>query len=276
MTIKDLHDKGLSGKLPEELYWVNRNQQGLYESGYVYTKEQVIEDLLFSDEDLKMLDENERVDGAFWGDDTYIVERVETYEELFNLMTWAGYDIENTWATGDLDQIEYPDFVDEQFQLVSNYVYEITGYTASYMAGSGSENPTFTKYVELMGIPADELQYNPTDEEIVRFNVAQALHDNPCLEVIDYLNIVRTSEVSFPTLPNGICFISTNLDGKEVGWVFKNKDALKEAWEVGIEVPANDDKINWLSIDGREKELVGDWTFEDLAKHLGIEAPMDL
>lgn len=79
-----------------------------------------------------------------------------------------------------------------------------------------------------------------------------------------------------------IRFKALNVDGKEIEYVYQNKDELEKIWrsdDIDMNVPANDDPIYDVEIDGKKDlseatfERIGTdsvW-FEDLLTYLGIE-----
>ena len=79
-----------------------------------------------------------------------------------------------------------------------------------------------------------------------------------------------------------IRFKALNVDGKEIEYVYQNKDELEKIWrsdDIDMNVPANDDPIYDVEIDGKKDlseatfDRIGTdsvW-FEDLLTYLGIE-----
>ena len=79
-----------------------------------------------------------------------------------------------------------------------------------------------------------------------------------------------------------IRFKALNVDGKEIEYVYQNKDELEKIWrsdDIDMNVPANDDPIYDVEIDGKKDlseatfERIGTvsvW-FDDLLTYLGIE-----
>ena len=82
-----------------------------------------------------------------------------------------------------------------------------------------------------------------------------------------------------------IRFKAINVDGKEIEYTYQNKDELERIWrsdDIEMYVPANDDPIYDVEIDGEEVYVgrkpdkderesdVAVW-FEDLLTYLGID-----
>ena len=277
---KDL--KGFDGSLLEPLYWVDRNEEGLYESGYLLNRALLEEDYKhFTDEDYALMDKGESVEGAFWGDDTFTVSRVFTYEEVFNKLTWQGFELTESYAaSGCGDELEYPDFVDKKYRYGEMFVYELTGYTCKETLG-GDYNPVFDLYSEVFALKPEDLEYQPTTEELITYEIGQIVHDeNQELTLYDYCKILHNhrvfdSKIHFAIIyPEDVQKWSDN--NRERGSVYEEEftfdtvDDLKAALEAGDELDA-EATLSWYSVP--DKEWYADKAgiqIKDMAKWYGI------
>ena len=149
---------------PLDLYWMNRDQQGLYESGYLLTAEQLRAEVQGGAWEYLTEHPTEEYVGKYRDDDTFIVKKVRSAEEIRELMTWKNFDPQESCASGEFDE-GWPIFVDKRYRL-DRYIYEFTGYT--YMTlPSGDENPTVKEWMERLGLTEEDLYYVPTEEEII-------------------------------------------------------------------------------------------------------------
>ena len=139
---------------PLDLYWMNRDQQGLYESGYLLTAEQLRAEVQGGAWEYLTEHPTEEYVGKYRDDDTFIVKKVRSAEEIRELMTWKNFDPQESCASGEFDE-GWPIFVDKRYRL-DRYIYEFTGYT--YMTlPSGDENPTVKEWMERLGLTEEDI-----------------------------------------------------------------------------------------------------------------------
>lgn len=168
-------------ELNERIFWMDRNQEGLYESGLPLTLDQLHEvfdnrDSFDVDRFLASGNTAEQYEGAFRDDDTFTIKEVGSHEELRDLMTWSKF---NPWedscaASMDID-FEYPDFVHEDLRKY-NYLHSMTGYTRDDLPYGLGDNPTYDKYMEELGIAEGEDEYHYSDEEQAVYDIQHALN----------------------------------------------------------------------------------------------------
>ena len=162
----------------ERLFWMNRNIQGLEEVGYLMTLDQLKSELgnekIGYNENLveTFLSGNtfEEMEGSFWGNDTYTIREVRE-EEVRALMTWNGYDHEESHASGSLDE-EYPEFVHPDL-ICGRYIYNFTGVTYEVLPVSGEQNPTIQKYMEKFGLTEKDLSAEVTDLDLAKGEISE-------------------------------------------------------------------------------------------------------
>lgn len=277
-TVPVCEIEGFNGELPDVVYWMDRNKQGLYEEGVLYSLEDLKDpDVLKACGDMtieeltKTLDDGEQVDGYFWGDDSFSLRRVNTYREVYDLLTWAGYDACSTYAASELDA-EYPSFVDPKYQL-SSKVYEISCGTSFYLAND-DYSIMCDKYAGLFGLKGEDLEYTPTKNETVGFYIqnelfpSNELNENFTFE--DYIRILKEQEV----VPE-FAFISINVDGQERYWTFDSVFQLETEWHSeNCDLPANDDYVIYFVKDGDADKGISKKTpitFEGLLEKIGID-----
>ncbi len=177
-------------KLDEKLYWLDRNEEGLYESGYLLTKEQLLAETDFTEHELKLLDEGQEVEGAYWGNDTFTVKQLNSLEEVRAALTWEGMTICDTYACVEMSE-EYPAFVADRFKLPV-CVYECTGYTADHLPKSSDPNPTFLKYCEVL--KPEKLAIEATDIDEASAEISQSVHSGD-LTVKEYTEILKSYNI---------------------------------------------------------------------------------
>lgn len=188
----------MEGILEERIFWMSRNDSGLYESGHPLTLEQLKSEFgsgeFFDINAFLSGDTKSKTEGAFSGSDTFYVWEVSSLDELRDLMTWKDFDPEESYASKELD-FEYPEFVHEDLRL-GRYIYEFTGYTRDDLPVSDCKNPTVEKYAEMFGLTGKEdwmssLAYEPTDKERAMKRIADILNDGFELTKEDYNEILE-------------------------------------------------------------------------------------
>lgn len=167
--------------LNERIFWVSRNQDGLYESGTPLTLDQLHMEFDKGDSfDVKAFlaqkDTTQPMEGEFSASDTFTVEEVISLEQLRHLMTWDEYDPweESYSATMDLD-FTYPDFVDEDLRKY-DYLNTLTGYTRSDLPRSCEHNPTYERYMKILEVPEKDDCYHYSQKEEAIFNIQHVLN----------------------------------------------------------------------------------------------------
>lgn len=188
--------------LPERIFWMNRNQQGLYESGCPMTLEQLKEEFAGDDSfDLDVFlsgDTFKEMEGEFRGDDTFTIMEVQSLRQLKALMTWEDFDFEESHASGAMDE-EYPDFVDESLRC-SRYIYELTGYTRNELPLTGGKNPTVEKYCALLWLEEKDLEAKVTDFDRAKKDIADVLHYGEELTPERYNEILNDNHLDYLTI----------------------------------------------------------------------------
>lgn len=171
----------LSKRLSEELFWMDRNKQGLYEEGYLLTKEQLLKETDFTEKDLLLFGKENLLDGAYSGDDTYTVEKLSSLSEVKTKLTWADFKYTESYAASELCQ-EYPDYVDEKYRI-GMVVYNATGTTAEYLPNSCDKNDTVFRYCSVLGLdPEKDIEYHYSEEELAIIAISYFLYNNELTE----------------------------------------------------------------------------------------------
>lgn len=182
--------------MEERLFWMNRNQQGLYESGFLLN----LDDLKAEFEDpstfdvnlfltLLETDPNTCLDGSYRGDDTFTVIEIHSMEELKSLLTWKDFDPFESHASGSFDEI-YPDFVNEDFRRC-RYVYNFTGYTANHLPTSGCCNSLYGKYMDIFNLSPMQMEYSPTYQDLATKDIQDIIRTNGTITVSEYNDILK-------------------------------------------------------------------------------------
>jgi hypothetical protein len=211
--------------LKERLFWMDFNNMGLDETGFLMTMEQLLSELPDvydnkngtwkkrrpSKEDIEeWLDSPEDIyvnnkfckgfTGEYRGNITFTVKEVESLEELRDLMTWKDFDYENGYTAVELDRV-YPDFVPDELRLSMCIYGETPGWTSTILPGSGDENPTVAKYMKELGLSRDELFHKYSDTELAAIEISQALQDNDLTKeefdgIVDSYNLSLHSDIN--------------------------------------------------------------------------------
>lgn len=184
-------------KLQERLFWMDLNDEGLDEIGYLMTMEQLLKELPevyeqgkkrpVTEEDIEAwLNEPEDIyvnnknckgfSGEYFANKTFTVKEIESPEELKDLMTWKDFDYENGYTAVCMDK-EYPDFVPEELQLSMCVYGDAPGWTSSHLPGSYDDNPTVEKYAKELELgDISGLRYDYSDLEKAKIDISVALH----------------------------------------------------------------------------------------------------
>lgn len=169
-------------RLEERIFWMYRDQQGLYESGMPLTLDQlknVFDGRESFDVEKFLASEDTTIpfEGGFRADDTFTIQEVGSPEELRHLMTWDEFDPWEDSCSSSMDlDFEYPDFVDEDLRRY-DYLKTLTGYTDSDLPYRLGNNPTYDKYMELLNIAERDDAYNYSDKECAIFEIQHILND---------------------------------------------------------------------------------------------------
>lgn len=182
----------------KNLFWMNRNKQGLEEIGYLLTMEQLKEEVPDAYEFFSKgcdLGGYGFADG-YRGDDTFLIQRVKSEKEVKDLLIWADFDMEESHATGGLDY-DYPAFVDEKYRL-GRRVYNITGYTDAVLPTSGCENPTVKKWMERLGLTEEQICFKPTIDDRIAAELSNILEDNGTIALDEYKGVLQRYGAEVP------------------------------------------------------------------------------
>lgn len=176
------------------LFWMNRNLRGLDEVGYLMTAQQLKEEAPEAYDAMMAGDED--YEGAYWGNDTFHVERIHSEKDIRSFMTWEGFDPQESHASGSLDY-DYPAFVDKRYRL-GRRVYAISGYTSVELPRSGAENPTVGKWMKRLGLSADDIAYKASTEDYVAMDLSNVLADGGTIELEEYKEVLSRYGVECP------------------------------------------------------------------------------
>lgn len=202
-------------RLKERLFWMDLNDGGIDEIGYLMTMEQLCKALPEKDsvsaeqmtpEDVdKLIAESK--DGMFEGNYhancSFIVQEVKDIEELVSLLTWEDYDFTKGATAVELDS-SYPDYVSEKFRLSACVYGEEPGWTSPNLPNSvallGMYNPTVERYAKELGLGMiSGLRHNYTDEERAAIEISQALHSG-CLSLEYFADTLETYAIKPPAI----------------------------------------------------------------------------
>ncbi len=179
--------------LPERIFWLNMNDQGLNELGYPMTEEQLLSEfpnkVFFDAKSFLSGNTFEESEGSFCGNNTFTVKEVKTRGELKSLMTWDMFDPQESHASGALNE-EYPDFVHPDLRC-SRYIYEFTGFTAEALPRSSDYNETVDRYCDMFRLDKESLSYMPTDHERAMKEISEPLYDRENLTEEYYEEILK-------------------------------------------------------------------------------------
>lgn len=224
------------------LFWLNRNSQGLEELGHPLTEKQLRE--LFEDNQLKGCfdvegffngDTFEESEGEVFSNETFTVREVKSLDEMKSLMTWEGFDPQESHASGNFDE-EYPVFVDEKYRL-SRYIYAFTGRTCSTLPFYAVTNPTYDFLVSELDLLKSETKYHPSEDELIAKEIADEIIRTGTISEEQYLKILKAHNVelerkcilvtAYPyAVQTGHIFIPNNLNaGEDI------KEYLQDNWD---------------------------------------------
>lgn len=194
------------------LYWMNRNQSGLYESGYLLTEKQLLKYTDFSKEDIERMqtalqqakEKNEPVvefEGSYDSNDTYTIEPVyaDDYDHIKNLLTWNEFHPYESHACVEMNE-EYPDYVPEDLRLPV-CVYECTGETSLSFPGTNHKNSTVIDYMEILHLSQEQLRYPYDDLDNMKAEISRQVHIGS-LTKADFMVILEDYEYDETFLNN--------------------------------------------------------------------------
>lgn len=186
--------------MKERLFWMNRNQQGLYESGFLLN----LDTLRSEFEDPEVFDVNRflallRVDptacldGSYRGDDTFTITEIHDLGELKDLLTWKDFDPFESHASGSFDE-KYPDFVDKDLREY-RYAYDFTGYTANHLPTSGYPNLLYEEYRNFFRLSYNQMEYIPTPQDEATKEIQDKIRENGTITFSEYKDILQAHNI---------------------------------------------------------------------------------
>lgn len=230
----------------KNLFWMNRNLRGLDEIGYLLTGEQLMVEAPEAYE--AMMRGEEDYEGAYWGDDTYHIERIRSEKDVRSFMTWVGFEPQESHASGCLDY-DYPAFVDEKYRL-SRRVYEMTGYTAEILPKSETANPTVEIWMKRLGLNHNDISYKATKDDYIAMELSNILADDGVIAPEEYAAVLKEYGVAVPEFVTYSVEFTTTVE--VIGTADGKDAALKEATNrVFSEGKADRNKF-YAYIDGEE------------------------
>ena len=184
-------------KLDERLYWLLLNDQGLYETGFLLTEEQLLQELpvmsldalssprrLKKEELSEMFEEysdgTKGFEGAYYANKTFFVQKVKDIAELRDLLTWRQYDPCEGYTAAMMDK-EYPGSVPDILRLSACVHGDEPGTTSIYLP-SGEENPTVAKYAKVLGLSSGELSRSYTNVEKAAMEISREHYNGKLTE----------------------------------------------------------------------------------------------
>ena len=186
--------------LKETLYWMQLNDEGIDEVGYLMTKDQLLKELpdvyeapVFGDtylrqprqtnaedieryikEDMETYHQDIRgFEGEYSPNCTFFVQEVTDETKLIELITWKNYDPCKGCTAVEMNE-EYPDYVPKELQL-SACVYGCEpGWTSEVLPKSSIINFTIKKYAKELDLVSLRKEY--TDVEKAAMEISKTLH----------------------------------------------------------------------------------------------------
>ena len=140
--------------LPERVFWVQQNYQGLEDRGTLMTAEEVAE--ILGVPDLERFDFDSLTDGVIIhelsANNTLYISELGTLDEVREKCFWQNYSISDSFATSSLYS-DYPDFVDPMFRLDDfiNGDIENQGYTRDDLNILNHSSHLTLKYASVLG-----------------------------------------------------------------------------------------------------------------------------
>ena len=187
-------------KLKETLYWMQLNDEGIDEVGYLMTKDQLLKELpdvyeapafgdtylrqprqtnaedieRFIKEDMETYHQDIRgFEGEYSPNCTFFVQEVTDTAKLIELITWKNYDPCKGCTAVEMNE-EYPDYVPKELQL-SACVYGCEpGWTSEVLPRSSIINFTIKKYAKELDLVNLRKEY--TDVEKAAMEISKSLH----------------------------------------------------------------------------------------------------
>ena len=190
-------------ELKEKLYWMQLNDQGVDEIGYLMTKDQLLKELpdvyeasVFGDtslrqprqtnaedveryikEDMEAYHQDVRgFEGEYSPNCTFFVQEVTDAAELIELITWKDYDPCEGYTAVEMNE-EYPDYVPKELRLSACVYGNEPGWTSENLPRSGAINPTIEKYAKELDLGlVSGLRKDYTDVEKAAIDISKTLH----------------------------------------------------------------------------------------------------
>lgn len=208
--------------LEERLFWMNLNDAGIDEIGYLMTMEQLCKELPdkpatfsfggiiqggeWTPEEIGLLlsgsEKNSTVpvlEGGYSAKSTFTVHEVKSMEQLKKLLTWESYDFADGYTAVSFD-CDYPDYVPEKYRLSTCVYGDEPGWTSENLPKSGDPNPTVEKYAKELGLGmVSGLRYEYTDEERAAIEISQSVQSAD-LTLSEFLEILDSYNLEKPTL----------------------------------------------------------------------------
>ena len=238
-----------NGVLEERLFWMNLNDAGIDEIGYLMTMEQLCKELPnkpntfefggikkggeWTPEEIRLLlsgsEKNSAVpvlEGGYSAKSTFTVHEVKSIEQLKKLLTWENYDFADGYTAVSFD-CDYPDFVPEKYRLSACVYGDEPGWTSENLPKSGASNPTVEKYAKELGLGmVSGLRYEYTDEERAAIEISQMLQSGD-LDLSMFLEILDSYNLEKPTLV-----------ASDIEWDIEMHDIFETMDEIAIDKAA--------------------------------------
>lgn len=203
-------------KLRERLFWMNLNNGGVDEIGYLMTMEQLCEELPekgspsewddiiptgeMTPEDVDKLITYGRgmFDGEYSANTTFTVREVLDMEDLISLLTWEDYDFTKGATAVELNA-PYPEYVPENLRLSACVHGNEPGWTSENLPKSGEKNETVARYAAELGLDMiSGLRYEYTNEELAAIETSQILQSGYLSLDTFVLDILSTYQIAPP------------------------------------------------------------------------------
>jgi len=187
------------------LFWVERSFPEGSCVGYLYTFEQLMTTLRYSEEELNRMLNNLGgvLSGVYWGNNKYRATELHNLREVYDKLTWSDFVPDQALTKPVKVRFEYPEYVASEHR-VSSWIPHFIGATDFCMMKTHDENPTVYEYCKKLGLDFNETRYEMPKDKIIANVVADRIREGVLNEneyarickIVNKLGSVDPDEIS--------------------------------------------------------------------------------